>query len=485
MRGEAEQIRLEHSRTARLASGASGETESRIAKRLADATVQLSVDASLPGAASVSRVLLSTLQRQPSQVYLDDRGLDRREVVALLDLGKAIDPRRPVRLGRVSNPSMSVHVGEEERAALRIVPDRHGMRMSREGNLKQFHPPTGLGIMFAAASAAAEIFKTVAQVLPQRRTDAAHVQFCPVALSDDLEEAPMIDPCTIELGLVGLGAVGSATASILSMLPFDGRALLIDPEDFARENLGTYSLGTTADAEASLAKVDIAAKALRNFRCVTFKGRVEAAIARIDSRDLPWPRIVLSGLDSIDARHATQYLWPDLIIDSATGETACGVHVCPDGEACLLCLFPADPRAPSSLERLHDLLGLPLETLAHGDRLLSERDVEQAPVEKRADLRALIGIPICGLARATGLVVDGDGYLPSTPFVSQQAACLGIGRLIARLAGMNEAESPNLVQYDALIGPGSMTAARIQPREACPSVRRRDRVERVREHRSA
>jgi hypothetical protein len=443
----------------------------------------LSFDGTLQGAGKVAAILLSTLQRQPSQLYLDDEGVEPQQVRAFVEQCNAIDSGKPVRLGRVSDPTATVHIGEEECAELRVVPDRHGMRMSREGRLKQLHPPSGLGVMFAAASAAGEIFKRVAQVLPERRTHFARLDFCPVSLSDDLERAPEIRPQTLELGLVGIGAVGSATASILSMLPLTGGAVVIDPEDYAPENLGTYSLGTVQDAQTRVAKVDLAVNVLRNFRCVTFKGRVEEAIARIDNRELPWPQIVLSGLDSIDARHATQHLWPDLIIDSATGETACGVHVCLHDEACLMCLFPAGPRGASSVERLHHRLGLPLEILVQGDRPLDESHVAQAPAEKREELRPFIGTPICGLARATGLLIDGDHHLPSIPFVSQQAACLGVGRLVVHLAEETREQAPNLIQYDTLISPASITAVRLPPRPDCVSVRSRDRIVRVREHR--
>ena len=59
-------------------------------------------------------------------------------------------------------------------------------------------------------------------------------------------------------------------------------------------------------------------------------------------------------------------------------------------------------------------------------------------------------------ARALGLNGDSEEtYRPSVPFVSQQAACLGVGRLIASVIGTTGL--PNVVQYNTLIGPQSMT----------------------------
>jgi molybdopterin/thiamine biosynthesis adenylyltransferase len=483
-----EELNVEHSRATRLAARASDSTESALEQRLSSTDIQLSLEPQLPGAGAVARVLISTLRRQPGEIYLDTAGIEEEFVREIEAICRAIDPAHPLRRGRVANPSASLHVGIDERAALRIVPDNHGARLARGGELAQRRAPSGLAIVYAAALAAAEIFKDVARVMPSRQVRHELLEFCPVALSDDLEAAPPLNETQLDLALVGIGAVGSATSLILSLLPISGRVLLVDPEVFEAENRGTYSLGDDRDARKRVAKVELAARQLARFDPHRFVGRVEEAVRAIDDGELPWPKLVLSGLDSVEARYSTQLLWPDLIVDSATGDTACGVHVCRDGDACLMCLFPAREDLPSAVTQLVEATGLTREQLADGQRSLEESDLEALPEEKKQLLKPHVGAPVCGLARAIGLVPEGDAdYLPSIPFVSQQAACLGIGRLVAHLAGLTDTfteQRVNLIQYDTLLGPAALTPLRQQPRPECYSVNRRPTIEAVRNARS-
>lgn len=471
---------LEHSRAARLAARASGQDESELERRLSDTSVTVSVDPDLPGGLEAARILAETLRRLPLELHLDQAGLPAQWVAEASVACAAIDDSRPLVVGRANG--LAVHIGVDERAPLRVIPDGYGARLRRDGVLQQSRAANGLGVLFAAAIAAAELFKDAADVLPTRQIRHQQLHFCPVTLGDDLEQAPELGPTTLELGLVGVGAVGTATARILGMLPLSGRVLVIDPEPYALENLGTYSLGTRIDAETGRAKVALAADALANFNAVPFVGRVEDALGLIDSRQLPWPRVVLSGLDSVAARHATQSLWPDYLIDAATGDTALGVHEARDGGACMMCFFPPHADGASALTRLVNATQLTPAQLADGDRLLAEEDLHDLDDEHRELLRPHVGTAVCGLANAIGLTAGGDdSYLPSVPFVSQQAACLGVGRLVARLLGLEDL--PNLVQYDALRGPQTLTALKVPPVADCYSVTNREVIDAVRKAR--
>jgi len=478
---------LRHSRVTRLGATVSDANETTLADRLESASSQLSVDASLAGTSAVARVLVSTLRRQPGAIYFDPIGSDPEFAHELAEIAAGIDPQRPLIVGRADNPTAALHIGLDERAPLRVIADGHGMRLARQGELMLSRPPSGLGVVFASAIAAAEIFKQSAQVYPHRRIDHDRLDFCPITLSDDLERAPLEIPGgTFDVTLVGLGAVGSATALILSLLHATGRVVLIDDEVFAEENLGTYSIGTADDAARRTTKVDLAAATLRAFNTHPFHGRVEQAIRDIDEARLPWTPVVLSGLDSVEARHATQLLWPDLLIDSSTGDTAAGIRVCPNGEACLMCLVQESARETSAMTELIELTGLSREDLTVGSRLVTAEDVRRAKPEIRERMGRAVGAPVCGLGRAIGLAEGGDDdYRPSIPFVSQQAACLGVGRLIARqhgLAGSGKLEA-NPVQYDTLIGQSQINAVELVSRHDCYSVVRRATIEQVREHR--
>jgi len=479
---------VRHSRATRLGTAVSQANQSSLAARLDAAHIQLSVDLSTSGAADVARVLVATLRRQPGTIYVDPSGSLPRAAAEdlaeeLRERAATIDPHRPLVIGQADRPTAVIHLGAEERAPVRVIPDSHGVRLARRGKLQQSRPPTGLGVVLAAAIAAGEIFKCSADVYPHLRNDDMRLDFCPVTLSDDLQQAPLDIPGALDLTLVGLGAVGTATALTLSLLNTSGRVVLIDDECLAEENLGTYSLGGVEDATAGVPKVDVAAATLTAFDCYPFRGSVEQAIREIDCGRLPWTVVVMSGLDSVDARRATQLLWPDLLIDSSTGDTAVGVRVCPNGDACLMCLLQESKREVSAMTQLIELTGLSRDDLTAGSRLVTEYDVERAKPEIRSRMRRAVGMPVCGLGRAIGIAEGGeDDYRPSIPFVAQQAACLGVGRLIAHLHGLagNTGLPTNLVQYDTLLGPTQLSALRLKPREDCYSVIRRPIIEQVR-----
>jgi hypothetical protein len=88
-------------------------------------------------------------------------------------------------------------------------------------------------------------------------------------------------------------------------------------------------------------------------------------------------------------------------------------------------------------------------------------------------------MPVCGLANALGLTdVESDGYEPAIPFVAQQAACLGVGRLLAHLLG--DTRAVNFVQYDAFRGPEHATIDQRLGIPGCYCTERGETIERVR-----
>lgn len=121
-------------------------------------------------------------------------------------------------------------------------------------------------------------------------------------------------------------------------------------------------------------------------------------------------------------------------------------------DPCMRCLFPERHDIPSGAERLAAELGLAAQALAEGERLLEASDLRGMPEDQQQRLRPQFGKPICGLVRALGLTTaDAEGFMPSAPFISLQAACLSIGRLLASVLGVTP--SGNFMQYDGLIGP--------------------------------
>jgi hypothetical protein len=345
---------------------------------------------------------------------------------------------------------------------------------------------SGLGIFTCAALLAGEVFKRIAAVLPQRATFPAEFAWCPVSLNFDPAATPELKtPPKFDLALVGQGAIGTAVTRILSLLGTTGRVALVDPERFAPENLGTYSLGTPLDAACQVWKVDLAARALPGMAISTHRVRAEEFIELVDRGGVPWPPFVLSGLDSAEARREVQRLWPDRLIDGATGDTMCGLHDVRSGEgACLVCLFPKRTEGPSASERLAEATGLPIEVVSQGDQPLSEAHLASLAPEQRRRLKSQIGKPVCGLAEAIGLTeLTSEDYRPSVPFVSQQAACLVVGRLVAEHLEIDS--QPSFAQYDALIGPQAATIESRRRTDDCFCFQRADLIEALRDRRRA
>jgi len=464
-------VALEHSRPVRLAAGASGRAESELERALEAARVVVSVDASLPGALLTMRVLLTTLRRLPGQLALERDGLPHATIDAIAEAVSAIDPKRPLTIGRASEATVRLHIGTDRGdQAVRLVPEAHGAHVAgqRSAVIRPTRSSSALGAIYTAALGAAEAFKYTAQVRPHRRVLHRHLRFCPVTLSSDLSAAPMIEqPLELALTLVGIGAIGTGVVLIMSELDATGRLVAVDYESFAEENRGTYSLGGAAEAVAKKPKVALAEAALAHFDVLPFPHPVEELPAAIDRGDVPWLPLVVSGLDTPEARRATQRIWPDRLIDAATGDTMLGLHEHLHGLGpCMICFFPEKRGGPSAAERLAAITGLPVELLARGDEILREEHLERVSDKQRALLLEHLGRPVCGLARAVGLTALGAGdYRPSVPFISLQAASLALGRVLAHELGL--AARSNLVQYDGLFGPQAATVEQMRATDDC------------------
>lgn len=117
-----------------------------------------------------------------------------------------------------------------------------------------------------------------------------------------------------------------------------------------------------------------------------------------------------------------------------------------------------------------------------GDAPLAKEDVAHLTAGQQQMLAPHLGKPVCGLAQAVGLTgLGADGYQPAIPFVSLQAACLAVGRLIA--SQLNLRPPGNLVQYDGLIGPQATTTEQMRQRPDCVCATRATAIEQVRHQR--
>jgi hypothetical protein len=477
----------DYSRALLLAQQATGRDASELERALSASKVTVSVDPSMPEALLTTRVLLTTLRRGPGQLVLERGSVPNRWIEEIATAVAAVDPEKPLIITNSStDTNVRLHIGADHAHAIRIVPDGYGAHVA--GDHIAVVTPTRaanpLGAIYAAALGAAEAFKWTAQVLLARRVAHRHLRFCPVTLSSDLTAAPDLpSPLVCDVTQIGVGAIGTGTILLLQAMRAEGRLIAVDFQRFGPENRGTYSLGGAADVAAAPWKADMACHALPLFDVTPFRRPVGELPAAIDNGEVPWFPLVLTALDTAAARRDAQRLWPDRLIDAGTGDTMLGIH---DHEhnrgPCLTCLFPNDRSGPSAAELLAEITGLPVQRAMRGDVALAPEDLEQLTTEQQQMLTPHLGKPVCGLAQTVGLThLTGDGYQPSIPFVSLQAACLAIGRLIA---GQLNLRSPgNLVQYDGLIGPQATITEEMRQRPDCVCATRATTIELVRRQR--
>jgi hypothetical protein len=222
----------DYSRTERLASTATG-VSGDLLTHLERQVVTVSCDGDEANARA-ARILLTTLRRLPIALAFNPAGVHAADVEAIRDAVFSVDPDRPLQLEPADG--FRIHLGVDAPAAmLRVIPSRHGAHVVRDDRRIDPAPASPLGSCVAAAFAATEVFKVVIDVRTDRRADIDYYAFCPVTLTDRPEDAP---PLTSEFyfsgALVGLGAVGSATAMILGELSTSGDIDLIDRQQYAR-----------------------------------------------------------------------------------------------------------------------------------------------------------------------------------------------------------------------------------------------------------
>ena len=459
----------DYSRVLLFAEKLTGKSGGALEKKLNSQTTVVSLDPSIEGSLLTTRVLVETLGRLPGKVVLCTENLSAGETATIRKSFNKVrlQPLRTTdRIGGLKGAK--VHIGTQyTKGVIRAVPEGYGAHItSSPSSITIVRKANALGAVYTAALAAAEVFKIAASLTAERAPLFNDFTFCPVAFSSNLKLAPDLpEDLEINAAILGLGAIGSAIALILSELRLSGNLLLVDNERFDKPNLATYSLGGQEDTITKPWKIDLASKVLSTYSVKPIKDPVQKLPALIDNGLLQWPAIVFSSLDTVDARHSAQRIWPDFLIDPATGDTFAGIRTVSSKQPCLMCFLSKYVGTKSSLEKLAQATGLGINTIWKGDNLLSKDDLNGLEDEQVERLRPHIGKPVCGLADAFGLTGTKDNYQPAIPFVSQQAACLGVGRLLALKLGF--AQNNNLIQYDVFRGPHSATILKQEAKPSC------------------
>jgi len=236
--------------------------------------------------------------------------------------------------------------------------------------------------------------------------------------------------------------------------------------------------------EIGVAKAEWASTVLKpKLTSSPLRGSVEDYLARC-GKNMPFPRLVLNGLDNVAARRAAQGLWPDQIIDGAIGPTVCEVTLHPwEGNAsCLRCDF--EEPAVEALEVQAHSTGLRPGRLAEPFAVVEAADVEAAPAERKEWLSSRQGKQICsvvseGVLTALSTEPRRKGFEPSAPFVACLSSCMVVAEMVRCCLGWQPVLHTGF-QFDALVGPQSGVFKIHHRKPDCECVARLINIERVR-----
>jgi hypothetical protein len=351
--------------------------------------------------------------------------------------------------------------------------------------------PNPVGALGAACLGVGEVFKRLIKLRTERGELLDGLSFSLWTYSPSDDPRPQL-PALLPLGallVVGGGAIGNGTAHLLSRLPATGVAVVIDKQTYGEENWGTCLRLGLEDIGHEKAKVlaSILAQRLE----VRWHHMDIADMGAKLGKEVPYPKIVINGLDDIDARHKVQQLWPDLVIDGAIGsDFGCQVSCHPWGKdiACLLCLFRHERPQERAEAVASKATGLPESLCEDPEAVITEEHVRAAPEEKQAWLSQQIGKKVCSItpaavAQMLSIEAQRSDFAPSVPFVACYSSCMIVTELVRYVMTGETLLEPRW-QMNLLWGPERGTDYPEQRRHDCICVSRASNIDRVRSARS-
>jgi len=340
-----------------------------------------------------------------------------------------------------------------------------------------------IGALAAACLGVGEVFKRLIRLKAERGVMLNGFSFSLRSYSDRTPDygPPIPENLPNDLLVVGAGAIGNGIIHLLSSLPFSGTITVVDREEYGPENFGTCILMRLDDLTKPKAACLASILQGRGVRATGFYGTFEQYAHDLER----FPGVVLNGLDNIDVRHEVQRtLWPDVVVDGAIGDFMCQVsrHPWQDDIACLVCLFQQPP-GRSAEDVQSDATGLSKGRLEDPEALVTEDDVNAAPLEKQAMLRSYLGHKICSVVQhAMAQKISSEqlrpDFEPSVPFVACFSACMVMSEALAYLCGWDTKLEPRF-QFDFLVGPAFGQTLPQSRRPTCICGRRKN-IEQVR-----
>jgi hypothetical protein len=205
----------------------------------------------------------------------------------------------------------------------------------------------------------------------------------------------------------------------------------------------------------------------------------------IDDGQLEWPRIALSALDNNEARHRLQKLWPDLLLEAATGDTMVQIfrfHI-DSGLACLRCIHPLAEANSDYLGKVAEISGLSIERIQAAmngveDRL-SDADLLRAPETMRALLAQQVGRNLCGVLSDLERYAASQNSLPIEPSVCFTSYLAGVSlaaEFLKAIAGL-PTTLPGRYQIDPIANLFPDSPWPESPNPSCLCVARRESIQ--------
>lgn len=346
-----------------------------------------------------------------------------------------------------------------------------------------------IGALAAACLGVTEVFKRLFKLKPGRGEFHDGFIFSFYSYSAEDIAGPQIPRFNVEnIVLIGAGAIGNGVCHLLNQLPLEGTMAIVDYQEFRIENLGTCLLITLDDLGKSKAEM-LSESFDSTLRAKAYPVNISTFVNQQLGVVVPYPQIILTGVDNIDARREIQAVWPDLIIDGAIGALSCEATIHPWGPdlSCLMCDFE-QPIVSAATVQSH-LTGLPEERLANLLDVVTDEDVLNAPSTKKQFLARQVGKQICAVlseAEAEKLSEQPHekGFQPSVPFVACLSACMMVTELLRFLMGRENMLETGY-QFDVLVGPQNGIKKSHARKNTCVCVGRHDLIDKLRARRTS
>ncbi len=318
-----------------------------------------------------------------------------------------------------------------------------------------------IGAHGAAALVASQVFVRALEPDPRVAGPAGRTAYSLFEYGRPTVSHPTMSPPVLERTLLaGAGAVGQACIDVLVSSEARGRLPVIDL-GFVDDptNLNRSVLALEHDLADCTPKVDLAVRRAKGslLAIEAIQRPLEEVVALIETGAMPWPRVVLSALDNRPARWALQSLWPDLVLEGATGETMVQIfrHAHADFTACLRCLHPEEGDDRDYVSSMAEATGLGRKRIAAAldgpSAIVTECDVDAAAPAVRDLVRAHLGRDMCGMLTNVERLL-GDESAPaqlSVAFSSYLAGTFLAGELIKAAAGVTS-PLPGRYQIDPI-----------------------------------